>query len=56
METQDVQIRATEFQGKSLHIIKPIDGVDYLFVRAAEWAIWGSETQATLLLNHALKR
>ena len=44
METHDVQIRATDFQGKPLHIIKSIDGADYRFVRAAEWAIWGSDT------------
>ena len=56
METQDVQIRATEFQGKPLHIIKPMDGTDHLFVRAAEWAIWGSDTGHTSTLNHALKR
>ena len=56
METQDVQIRATEFQGKPLHIIKPMDGADHLFVRAAEWAIWGSDTGHTSTLNHALKR
>ena len=37
METQDVQIRATEFQGKPLHIIKPMDRADHLFVRAAGW-------------------
>ena len=56
METQDVQIRVAEYQGKPLHVIKPIDGEEYIFVRAAEWAIWGTDTGHTSTLNHALKK
>ena len=55
METQDVQIRVAEYQGKPLHVIKPIYGEEYIFVRAAEWAIWGTDAGHTSTLNHALK-
>ena len=54
MESQDVQIRYAEYGGVGIPVIKTEEGEEYTFVRAAEWALYGTDTH-TGSVHAALK-